>query len=124
MGTVDGGKVKTTYCKQCKCLDPSASSKCEGTCKFKNYKGDGNCDDENNNCGCEYDGGDCCEQSAKGGKVKTQYCKDCKCLDPKLCDGTSNSRTTKETVTATTRTTTAVASTMAVIAVPRLCKVA
>merc|ERR1711907_454085 len=24
----------------------------------------GNCDDNNNNCGCEYDGGDCCAKTA------------------------------------------------------------
>merc|ERR1719506_786235 len=38
------------------------------------YKGDGICDDENNNCGCKFDGGDCCNKSVKGGSVKTTYC--------------------------------------------------
>ena len=35
--------------KQCKCLDPKnqAGANCKGTCKYKSYKGDGNCDDEN-----------------------------------------------------------------------------
>merc|ERR1712178_623464 len=80
--TVKGGKVNGKYCKQCKCLDPNASSSCTGSCKFPNCKGDGNCDDKNNNCGCAYDGGDCCAKTVKGGKVKTQFCKACACLDP------------------------------------------
>ena len=39
------------------------------------YIGDGYCDDENNNAGCNFDGGDCC-----GVNVNTQYCN--------LCTGT------------------------------------
>ena len=33
----------------CKCLDPDnqSDSNCIGTCKFPNFKGDSNCDDEN-----------------------------------------------------------------------------
>merc|ERR1711937_893282 len=78
-GDFCGSNVKTTYCKQCKCLDPNFKKKgsCSGKCGLPKYKGDGNCDDENNNCGCGYDGGDCC-----GSNVKTTYCKQCKCLDP------------------------------------------
>ena len=53
-------------------------STCTDTCGNPSYKGDDWCDDENNNCGCEWDGGDCC-----GKKVKKNYCKKCKCLDPK-----------------------------------------
>ena len=45
-------------------------------------KGDGHCDDVNNNNGCEYDGGDCC-----GLYVQLGLCNfdngGCKCLDPK-----------------------------------------
>ena len=52
-------------------------SGCTGSCGSPNWKGDDWCDDENNNCGCEWDGGDCC-----GDDVKTQYCKECLCLDP------------------------------------------
>ena len=37
----------------------------------------GFCNDETNNAGCYYDGGDCC-----GSCVLTHYCLDCKCLDP------------------------------------------
>ena len=39
--------------------------------------GNGQCDDDNNNCGCGWDGGDCC-----GSNVNKSYCKECKCLDP------------------------------------------
>merc|ERR1719174_1036384 len=79
-----GGTVNKKYCKACKCLDPDNQSdaNCQGVCKFANYKGDGNCDDENNNCGCDYDGGDCCAKSLKK-PVNKKYCKQCKCLDPK-----------------------------------------
>ena len=48
-------------------------------CNFhENYIGDKYCDDDANNVACKYDGGDCC-----GSNVKKNYCKQCKCLDPK-----------------------------------------
>merc|ERR1712045_958243 len=53
-------------------------STCTGSCKVKSWKGDKYCDDDNNNCGCGWDGGDCC-----GSNVNKSYCKECKCLDPK-----------------------------------------
>merc|ERR1712151_582174 len=87
-GDCCGPDVKTKFCKQCKCLDPnfdSSDSSCSGKCYNQNHKGDGNCDDYNNNCGCEYDGGDCC-----GPDVKTKFCKQCECLDPNFgssCSG-------------------------------------
>ena len=59
---------------QCKCIDPDNLGEPTG-CVSPAYKGDGNCDDGNNNEGCEYDGGDCCATTAKNGKVKTKYCK-------------------------------------------------
>ena len=37
--------------------------------------GDGYCDDETNNAGCHFDGGDCC-----GNNIDTQYCNDCICF--------------------------------------------
>merc|ERR1711964_934929 len=87
-GSVTGGQVKTTYCKQCKCMDPKHKvAGCDAVCSVPTYIGDGNCDDENNNCGCGYDKGDCC-----GNNVKKDYCKLCKCMDPKHkvkgCDAT------------------------------------
>ena len=49
-----------------------------GVCGVPGWKGDKFCDDENNNAGCEYDGGDCC-----GTNVDKTYCTECKCKDPK-----------------------------------------
>merc|ERR1712139_24194 len=81
----NNGILNKKYCKVCKCLDPKnqQDANCKGTCGAAQYKGDGNCDDANNNCGCGYDGGDCCAGSVKGGKVTTAYCKACICKDPK-----------------------------------------
>ena len=58
---------------QCKCLDPKNQGG-KPACALPDYKGDGNCDDENNNKGCAYDGGDCCAKTVKGGQVKKNYC--------------------------------------------------
>merc|ERR1712100_589543 len=74
-----GGPVKKDYCTECKCKDPNP--KAPHTCGSVDYKGDGNCDDDNNNKGCDYDGGDCCAKSL-GKAVVKDYCKQCKCLDP------------------------------------------
>ena len=54
---------------------------CSGTCGNFDWKGDNSCDDQNNNCGCEWDGGDCC-----GSNVNTVYCSACECLDPTMID--------------------------------------
>merc|ERR1711939_847777 len=81
--TVKSGVVKKQYCKQCKCVDPKNQSPAVSTCALPKYKGDGNCDDDNNNEACDYDGGDCCAKTVKGGVVKKIYCKKCKCVDPK-----------------------------------------
>ena len=64
--------IPSTYCDACECLDPSQL----GGCGVPKYKGDNFCDDENNNVGCDYDGGDCC------GKINDTYCNICQCLDP------------------------------------------
>ena len=50
---------------------------CILACESSNphWIGDGVCDDETNNAGCGFDGGDCC-----GPNVKTAYCLDCQCL--------------------------------------------
>merc|ERR1712176_1354266 len=97
-GDCCGVDVKKTYCKECKCKDPKGKNlggSCPGSCGDTKYKGDGNCDDNNNNCGCDYDGGDCCDSTAKGKKVSKTYCKECKCKDPKYkgdgnCDDNNN----------------------------------
>ena len=59
---------------QCKCIDPKNQGG-KPACGSPKYKGDGNCDDNNNNKGCGYDGGDCCAKTVKGGKVQKDYCK-------------------------------------------------
>ena len=59
---------------QCKCIDPKNQGG-KPACGSPDYKGDGNCDDDNNNKGCAYDGGDCCDETVKGGRVKKGYCK-------------------------------------------------
>merc|ERR1711998_228222 len=82
------GKIKTKFCKECKCLDPKGQGPppteppAAPKCKNEQYKGDGNCDDGNNNEGCDFDGGDCCDSTHPKGKVKTKFCTECKCLDP------------------------------------------
>ena len=40
------------------------------------FKADGFCDDNNNNAGCEWDGGDCCDASAS-----YIFCIECECKD-------------------------------------------
>ena len=56
------------------CCATCAEKQKSQTCGALKYKGDGNCDDENNNKGCEYDGGDCCYKTVSGGAVKKDYC--------------------------------------------------
>ena len=51
---------------------------CSETCGDPSRKANHYCDDVNNNCGCDWDGGDCC-----GSNVNTQYCSACQCLDPR-----------------------------------------
>jgi len=75
-GDCCGDDVNTQYCSACECLDPA--KQCTGTCGAPIWKGDGYCDDNNNNCGCDFDGGDCC-----GSNVNTQYCSVCECLATK-----------------------------------------
>ena len=46
------------------------------------YKiGNGYCEDETNNEGCSYDGGDCC-----GTNVNSDFCTDCTCLEDLNCE--------------------------------------
>ena len=47
------------------------------------HKGDGFCDCRNNNKHCNYDNGDCCAATVKGGEVDfLDYNSTCKCIDP------------------------------------------
>merc|ERR1711937_541120 len=85
-----GDKLQDAYCKECQCKDPAhpeakKEKECAGQCNAPNWVGDGRCDDENNNCGCKWDGGDCCGKS--GDKWQFSYCKECKCKDPAKAAG-------------------------------------
>jgi hypothetical protein len=77
------------FCEMCACRDP-ADTTCSGdfagpgTCEVGAYSGDGYCDDGNNNCGCGWDGGDCCTPP-----VSPLYCDHCACLDPAVVADTS-----------------------------------
>ena len=102
-GDCCGKKTDSQYkfCKKCKCQDATfkapAPSTCKGACGRPKWKGDQNCDDENNVCGCDWDGGDCC-----GVNNYYKYCSKCKCLDPKFSapapssDGCSGKKTCKK----------------------------
>ena len=62
---------------QCTCIDPkNLGDPPKAACGALKYKGDGNCDDENNNKKCGYDGGDCCAKTVEGGVVKKDYCEE------------------------------------------------
>ena len=65
--------VDVTLADYC-CATCAKMTQKPASCGSAKYKGDGNCDDDNNNKGCEFDGGDCCAKSVKGGKVKKDYC--------------------------------------------------
>ena len=56
------------------------AEKCNTTCDSLTGWRDGFCDDENNNCGCDWDGGDCCRAHSN-----KKFCSDCLCLEPKDC---------------------------------------
>ena len=66
-------KLSDMCCASCKAPKPTPPKPKE-TCGAPSYKGDGNCDDNNNNEGCAYDGGDCCAKSVAGGAVNETYC--------------------------------------------------
>ena len=63
-------------------------------CESPQWVGDDFCDDENNKEGCEWDGGDCCNNDSDDWDM---YCDDCLCLDP-----TAGGSTTTTTTTTTT----------------------
>ena len=62
-------------------IDGNIDRRGKGGCGKPHWKGDKICDDENNNAGCDFDGGDCC-----GDDVETHYCKKCECLEEKAPD--------------------------------------
>ena len=92
-GDCCGPDIYTDYCVECICYESSISSSGttptpfttsgsgatnEGGCESSAvFLGNGFCEDEYNNEGCQFDGGDCC-----GSNVNTSECKKCQCLDP------------------------------------------
>ena len=54
---------------------PSPSTPPPSGCGYPDYKDDKYCDDENNNAGCEWDGGDCCQANPSSGW--DNYCEVC-----------------------------------------------
>jgi len=57
----------------------STDSPSTNLCEAAAWKGDGYCDDGNNNAGCDWDGGDCCNNNNPNWN---DFCTDCKCLEP------------------------------------------
>ena len=51
---------------------------CSETCGDPSRKANHYCDDVNNNCGCDWDGGDCCGPNRK---ISNEYCSVCKCIE-------------------------------------------
>jgi len=89
-GACCGDDVNTQYCSACECLDPANGGPTTTTttttttqppptdaCGSPQWANDQWCDDENNNEGCNFDGGACCFNDAPGWN---NYCKDCECI--------------------------------------------
>ena len=49
-------------------------------CGSPEHSQDVYCDDENNNAGCNWDDGACCDNEYPGWNT---FCKDCECLEPR-----------------------------------------
>jgi len=86
------------------------------SCGIPDDKGDGWCDDVNNNAGCNWDDGDCCPPNSIENPNWNGACSKCKCLDPNAGGSTTTpfTTTTKATTTpftTTTKTTTTSSST-------------
>ena len=78
-----------SYCSSCQCLNPTSTTTTTtttppsgGDCGSPNWANDEYCDDENNNAGCNFDGGACCNNNIAGWN---NYCTKCQCLEPQNC---------------------------------------
>ncbi|CAN0112687.1 unnamed protein product, partial [Hapterophycus canaliculatus] len=67
------------------CGGPSSAASDESTC-IEDWLGDGICDDSQNNAGCRYDGGDCCECTCFDGSHFPCGSNGFDCLDPSCLD--------------------------------------
>ena len=72
------------FCNVCACLEspptppPTTPSPPKGGCGSPQWVNDNFCDDENNNPGCNFDGGDCCNNQSPGWN---NFCNVCACLE-------------------------------------------
>ena len=64
------------------------------SCGIPDDKGDGWCDDVNNNAGCNWDDGDCCPPNSIENPNWNGVCSKCKCLDPNAGGSTTTTKTT------------------------------
>ena len=71
-------------------METTESILAEG-CAIPKWKGDGHCDDGNNNPSCDYDGGDCCTDE------RLVHCRICECKDPKFSTSTTFMSSTPST---------------------------
>ena len=69
------------------------------SCGIPDDKGDGFCDDVNNNAGCNWDDGDCCPPNCIENPIWDMTYLKCKCLDPNAGGSTTTKTTTKKTTT-------------------------
>merc|ERR1712032_119954 len=90
------------------------------------YKGDGNCDDENNNCGCEFDGGTAVRNLSRAERSKQLTANSASARIPstlsKAAKPNARFQITLAMATATTRTTTVPADTIKATAAVKMSK--
>ena len=75
MKTITISKLKSIFLIQEETSPPPTD-----TCGSPEYSQDVYCDDENNNAGCNWDDGACCDNEMPDWN---DYCEDCKCLELK-----------------------------------------
>ena len=69
------------------------------SCGSPQWAGDGYCDDDNNNAGCQYDQGDCCNNKQPGWD---NFCSVCECLESSTPTSSSSTTSTTPAVISTT----------------------
>jgi hypothetical protein len=74
---VISGSLAVQISQRREAAEAKRETRASSTCETVAYKKDGDCDEGNNNAGCEFDGGDCC-----GDSVVTTFCTVCECKDP------------------------------------------
>jgi hypothetical protein len=75
-GDCCGYNINLEHCSECTCFH-------QETCLAgvsHAFIGDSVCNDETNNAGCNYDGGDCC-----GYNINSEHCTECTCFHQETC---------------------------------------